>query len=58
LNATDIALQHIGKNVLGSVMAGSVAKLFNKISLRSMKRVMEGEQDLLCLEQGFKSVRK
>ena len=62
VNATDIALQNINKNILTGVMAGAMAKIFNKIALRSVKRTMESEGmqqgELMCLEQGFKSVKK
>ena len=62
LNATDIAFQNTNKNILAGVMIGSVAKIFNKISLKTMKKTMELEglqqADMLCLEQGFNSVKK
>ena len=62
LNATDIALQNTDKSILAGVMTGSIAKIFNKISLKAMKKTMELEglqqADMLCLEQGFKNVKK
>jgi len=62
VNATDIALQNINKNILTGVMAGAMAKIFNKIALRSVKRTMESEGmqqgELMCLEQGFKNVKR
>ena len=61
-NATHITLQNTNKNILSATMAGAVAKIFNKISLKSMKKIMELEglqqADMLCLEQGFKNAKK
>ena len=62
VNASDIVMQNTNKNIISAPMTGAVAKVFNKLPLRSMKKIMELEgmqpADMACLEQGFKSVKK
>src|SRR3989344_1556569 len=43
VNASDIVMQNTNKNIISAPMSGAAAKVFNKLPLRSMKKIMELE---------------
>lgn len=64
VNATDIALTALKKPIPNTAMLGGLAKIFQKVSLRAMKRAAEIEikqnqkENAAALDEGFKGVKR
>jgi hypothetical protein len=59
VNAKEIALNHFKKDFPVIPMIGALAKVFNKIYLKNMKKAIEIEygKDSTAMEDGYKSVK-
>ena len=64
LNATDIGLSTMMKPLPNTAMLGGLCKIFEKISLRTMKKAAEIEinrnqkENLAAMDEGFKNVKR
>lgn len=59
VNATEIALLHLKSNTPNTAMLGALVKVFPKISMKSIKTVMEGmpRENMAAFDEGYKGVR-
>ncbi|MBS3050867.1 MAG: 2-oxoacid:acceptor oxidoreductase family protein [Candidatus Aenigmarchaeota archaeon] len=59
VDATELALAHLKANIPNTVMLGALAKLFNKVSMKSLKAAMEGmpREDFAAFDEGYKEVK-
>lgn len=59
VDATEIALNQLKSNMPNTAMLGALAKVFGKVSMKSIKSEMEGMQkeNFAAFDEGYKSVR-
>lgn len=59
VDATELALNHLKLNIPNTAMLGALAKLFNKVSMKSLKASMEGmsRENFAIFDEGYKNVR-
>lgn len=61
LDATQIAMTTLKANVPNTVMLGAITKMFNKISMKSIRTSLETSdmprENITALEEGYRNVR-
>lgn len=59
VDATELALSHLKSNIPNTAMLGALAKLFNKVSMKSLKAAMEGmsKENIAAFDEGYKGVK-
>ena len=59
VDATELALTHLKANIPNTIMLGALAKLFNKVSMKSLKAAMEGmpRENFNAFDEGYKGVK-
>ena len=59
VDATELALTHLKSNTPNTAMLGALAKLFNKVSMKSIKSSMEDlpKENFAVFDEGYKTVR-
>lgn len=58
VDATGIALTHLKSNIPNTAMLGGLAKLFPKVTIKSIKMSMEmPKENIAAFDEGYKTVK-